>query len=114
MRPAVAEVVTIPPFAIDMANEVIHRHGREIRLRRKTFALLRYLLENRDRLLTKDELLDHVWRDTHVGEAVLKVNISQLRKIFRECRSLEIATAHGRGYRVRLDDAASASLPYAN
>jgi hypothetical protein len=49
-----------------------------------------------------------VWPDTHVGEAVLKVNMSQLRRAFRECRGLEIATVHGRGYRVRLDETAPA------
>lgn len=99
-----AKTIAIPPFTIDLASQVIHRGGREIRVRRKTFALLRYLLENRDRLLTKEEILDRVWPDTYVGDAVLKVTLSQLRKIFRECQGLEIATAHGRGYRVHLDE----------
>lgn len=104
------EAVSIPPFLVDLAGGVVLRHGREIRLRRKTFALLRYLLEHRDRLLTKDELLENVWHDAHVGDAVLKVTISQLRKTFRESRSLEISTTHGRGYHVRLDEASAAQV----
>jgi DNA-binding winged helix-turn-helix (wHTH) protein len=63
--------------------------------------VLRYLLEHADRLVTKDELLESVWRDTFVTPNVLTRAVAQLRRVLgddaREARYIE--TSRGAGYR---------------
>ena len=72
-----------------------------IKLRPKAFAVLSHLVGRPGQLVTKEELLNVVWPETFVGEAVLKVTIRQLREALDDdSRSpLFIETAHRRGYR---------------
>jgi Tol biopolymer transport system component/DNA-binding winged helix-turn-helix (wHTH) protein len=72
-----------------------------VSLEPKTFDVLRYLIEHRDRLVTKEELLDSVWADTFVTPNVLTRAVAQLRKALGddafEARIIE--TVSKRGYR---------------
>lgn len=72
-----------------------------IKLRPKAFALLNHLVRHPGQLVTKEELLNAVWPETFVGEAVLKVTIRQLRDALNDDPNspLFIETAHRRGYR---------------
>jgi DNA-binding winged helix-turn-helix (wHTH) protein len=72
--------VTFGPFRLDAGTESIWRAGQEIRLRPKTFAVLRYLAERPGLLITKDELLEAVWSDVAVGDAALTVCVGEIRK----------------------------------
>ncbi len=89
------------PFRLDAGTESIWRAGQEIRLRPKTFAVLRYLAERPGRLITKDELLEAVWSDVTVGDAALTVCVAEIRKALGdEARTPRvIETVHRRGYR---------------
>ena len=77
------------------------RAGQPVSLEPKTFDVLRYLLEHRDRLVTKEELLDSVWKDTFVTPNVLTRAVAQMRKALGddafEARYVE--TVAKRGYR---------------
>jgi non-specific serine/threonine protein kinase len=76
----------------------------------RAFDLLVALIENRDRVMTKDELLALVWPGLVVEENNLQVQVSTLRKIMG---GEAIATLPGRGYRFTLapDDGAVAATP---
>lgn len=88
-------------FRLDEANEVLLRGGEQIALRPKIFAVLKYLLNHPGQLITKQQLLDAVWPDAYVGDAVLKDSIRQLREALGDdVKSPQfIETAHRRGYR---------------
>ena len=70
--------------------------GKEAILKSRAFDVLLALIERRDRLVPKSELLDVVWPDTVVEENNLQVHISALRKVLGP---KAIATIPGRGYR---------------
>jgi DNA-binding winged helix-turn-helix (wHTH) protein len=72
-----------------------------VRLRPKAFAVLRYLVQRPNRLVTKAELLHAVWPDTHLGEVVLKVCVRELRAALgdRARAPRFIETVHARGHR---------------
>lgn len=72
-----------------------------IKLRPKAFAVLNHLVGHPGQLVTKEELLNVVWPETFVGEAVLKVTIRQLRDALDDDPKspVFIETAHRRGYR---------------
>ncbi|HET7745971.1 MAG TPA: winged helix-turn-helix domain-containing protein [Vicinamibacteria bacterium] len=86
---------------MDLRRVAVHRAGEPVPLEPKAFDVLRHLLENRDRLVTKDELLDAVWKDTFVTPNVLTRVVAQLRKGLgddaHEARYIE--TVAKRGYR---------------
>ena len=86
---------------MDMANECLWQGSHAIKLRPKAFAVLNHLLARPGRLVTKEELLNAVWPETFVGEAVLKVAIRQLREALDDDPKSPrfIETAHRRGYR---------------
>ncbi len=88
-------------FRLDENNEVLWDGAQAITLRPKAFAVLQYLLEHPGQLVTKQQLLDAVWPDTYVGDAVLKDIIRQIREALGdEAKSPQfIETAHRRGYR---------------
>ena len=93
--------IIFDPFYLDLANERLCRGAQAIKLRPKAFAVLAYLLRHPGQLVTKEELLNAVWQETFVGEAVLKVTIRQLREALDDDPKSPrfIETAHRRGYR---------------
>lgn len=70
--------------------------GDAVRLGSRAYDLLIYLVENRHRVVSKTEMLDHVWPDIAVEEANLAVHISALRKAIG---ADAVVTVPGRGYR---------------
>ena len=76
------------------------RFGSEVRsLPRKSFDLLRYLVSNSGRVVTKSELFAHLWEGEHVSGSVLPVNIRTIRRALGDEASEEILkTVRGRGY----------------
>jgi DNA-binding winged helix-turn-helix (wHTH) protein len=94
-------MLAFPPFLLDPMNELLWCGHTRIALKPRPFAVLRYLLERPQRLVTKQELLDHFWSDVHVGDAVLKTHMAEIRRVLgddiKSPRFIE--TAHRRGYR---------------
>ena len=95
------ELYEFGDVAVDLRRVEVRRAGEAVPLEPKSFDVLRHLLENRDRLVTKDELLDAVWKDTFVTPNVLTRAVAQLRKGLGddafEARYIE--TVAKRGYR---------------
>lgn len=96
-----ARDISFGPFRFDLADECLWRGAQPISLRPKAFAVLKLLVEHPGRLVTKQQVLDKIWPDTFIGDAVLKDNIRQLREALDDdARSPRyIETAHRRGYR---------------
>jgi len=95
------ELYEFGDVTVDLRRVEVRRAGEAVPLEPKAFDVLRHLLENRDRLVTKDELLDVVWKDTFVTPNVLTRAVAQLRKGLGddafEARYIE--TVAKRGYR---------------
>jgi two-component system alkaline phosphatase synthesis response regulator PhoP len=76
--------------------------GTEVRLTRKEFDLLRYLLEHRGEVVTRDRLLDEVWGyDQYPTTRTVDTHILRLRQKFEKDpeHPVFILTVHGQGYR---------------
>ena len=88
-------------FRLDSANEQLWHGRREIRLRRKTFEVLRYLVEHPAQLVTKEALLDAVWSQVAVSDSMPAICVRELRKALGDDDETRrfIETVHGRGYR---------------
>ena len=88
------------PFFLDAGKRRLLRNGEPVPLAPKVLETLLVLIENRDRVLTKDELLKQLWGDTVVEEGGLTRNISILRKTLGEKPDDHqyVVTLPGRGY----------------
>jgi Tol biopolymer transport system component/DNA-binding winged helix-turn-helix (wHTH) protein len=88
------------PFVLDPASRILLRDEQPVAITAKVFETLVNLVQNRGRLVTKDELLSTLWPDTIVEEANLAQNISTLRRVLNDNPKDHryIATIAGRGY----------------
>jgi TolB-like protein/DNA-binding winged helix-turn-helix (wHTH) protein/Flp pilus assembly protein TadD len=88
---------------IDSARYELRRAGAPVPLEPKVLDLLLHLVQQRERLVTKDELLRQVWPDVHVSESTLTRAVSLARAALGESASepRAIETVPGRGYRWR-------------
>src|SRR6516225_1290725 len=96
-----AQQYLFPPFCLDSANQQLWRGDTEVRLRRKTFEVLRHLIENRAQLVTKAALLDAVWPELAVSDSMPALCVTELRKALGDDAATPrfVETVHGRGYR---------------
>lgn len=67
-------------FTLDTRKGVLERDGAEIHLRHKTFHLLRFLVENHDRIVTKQELWERLWPDSAVTDDALVQCVKDIRR----------------------------------
>ena len=95
----------------------LRRSGRVVKIEPKVFDVLRFLIENRDRVISKLELLDGLWPNETVSDSVLPRCVAAARKAIGDDRASQrlIKTVHGRGYRFvgDLEDAPSDPAPSA-
>jgi len=101
MRQAAQSLFAFGPFHLDPAQRLLFRDAEVVSLTPKALDTLLVLVENRGRLLTKDELLERVWPGTFVEEVTLAKNISTLRKALGDAPGggEYIETHSKRGYR---------------
>ena len=86
-------------YTLDIARSLLRARDREVALRRKSFDLLRFLVENPDRLVTKDELLKAIWPNVVVTDESLTQCVSEVRQAIGDSKQTIIVTVPRRGYR---------------
>src|SRR5215510_2273009 len=86
-------------YTLDIARNSLRAADRDVPLRRKSFELLRYLLENPDRLVTKEEFLEAIWPNVTVTDEVLTQCVSEVRQAIGDSKQTIIVTVPRRGYR---------------
>ena len=92
---------------LDEDRHQVWRSDREITLSPTEFRLLRYLMLNPERVLSKQQILDHVWQyDFNGDDNVVETYISYLRRKVDVGREPLIRTVRGFGYTLRAESAA--------
>lgn len=89
-------------FHVDPVLFELRRGGERIPLEPQAFDVLTYLLENHDRVVAKEELMDAVWGGRFVTESAVTSRIKQVRKALGDSGTDQrvLRTVHGRGYHV--------------
>ena len=95
--------LAVGPLVMDVEKHQVTVRGRNVELTKKEFDLLRHLLENKDRVLTREALLDAVWGFDFVGETnSVDVYIRFLRSKLDDAFGLKlIHTVRGVGYVIK-------------
>src|SRR5258706_10273784 len=86
-------------YTLDIACGALRTADRDLQLRPKSFEVLRYLLENADRIVTKQELMKAVWPDVIVTDQVLAHCVSEVRQSIGDSKQTIVKTIPRRGYR---------------
>jgi TolB-like protein/DNA-binding winged helix-turn-helix (wHTH) protein/tetratricopeptide (TPR) repeat protein len=88
-------------FEINVARQELRRAGATVHIEPQVFDLLVHLIRNRDRIVSKDELIDVIWQGRIVSEATLSSRISAARRALGDSGNDQsfIRTLHKRGFR---------------
>jgi len=99
------DLFKIDNLTLSGKSKVIRRQGKEIYLTRREFSLLEYLLHNRGQIVSRQQLLEHVWDynadpfsnsiESHIASLRRKLNQNKNRNL--------IHTFNGRGYKLSLN-----------
>lgn len=92
--------VSFEGFELNSQKQVVIKNKKEIYLTRKEFILLEYLILNRGRIISRGELVDHVWdQEANIFSNTIETHILNLRrKIGKKNNKTIIKTYSGRGY----------------
>ncbi len=91
-------IISFQTLKIDLEARTVTRGDEEVKLSRKEWEILCFLLKHRGKIVSKDQILNYVWGETIVGEEVVRTYIKNLRKLLPE---ICIETYKGRGYRLK-------------
>jgi len=92
--------ISLGDLTLDLDSKSIYRGNDEIEVRNKEYDLFEYLVRNRERPISRCELLDHVWDyRQYVGSNTIDVHVNRLREKLQDSNIIE--TVHGVGYIVR-------------
>src|SRR5712691_1416755 len=92
------ELFRFEGFTLDVTRGCVRSGERALELRPKSFEVLRFLVENADRLLTKDEIIAAIWPEVIVTEDSLSRCISDVRLALSDAEQRIIKTVARRGY----------------
>ena len=101
-QPAVidATIEVTPDIKVDALAQKVFKNGEEVHLTAKEFSLLLYFLHNPNKILTQQQLYDHVFDFAEVQLSnTIEVHIKNLRKKLRTAFDLPLTTVRNAGYR---------------
>jgi DNA-binding response OmpR family regulator len=96
-------VFRVGEYEFDPLNLVLKNKASEKTLTQKEAEVLKMLYKNRDRVLKREEILNHVWgNDDYFMGRSMDVFISKLRKYLKDDPAIQIVNYHGVGFRLEL------------
>ncbi len=97
-------MLTIGEFTLDKESSRIYKNGKEIDLTRSEFLLLSYLMENADKIISKERLYEQVWGEySSICDNTIMVHIRHIREKIEDTPSTpkQLITIKGLGYKLK-------------
>ncbi len=102
-KTTISETLRVGDLELNLTERTVYRSDERVNLTLKEFALLEYFMRNKDRVISRDELLSHVWDFNYTSffSNSVDVHIKNLRKKIKDDNSQRlIETVRGVGYRL--------------
>jgi DNA-binding response OmpR family regulator len=98
-----SSTLRIGDLELDRLTQQVRRGGRRVELTAKEYSLLEYLMQNEDRVLSRNMIIEHVWDQSFDGVTnIVDVYVKHLRSKVDDGNSLKmIRTVRGTGYTIR-------------
>jgi DNA-binding winged helix-turn-helix (wHTH) protein len=92
-------IVLFDDLELDLSRVELRRSGVRVRVERQVFEVLAYLVDHRERVVTKEELMDSVWGGRFVSESAVTSRIKQVRQAVGDDGRTQrlVRTVHGHG-----------------
>lgn len=91
----------VADLELNYEKHQVFKAGKELYLTRKEFSLLNYLLQNKERVVTRGQLLEHVWDiNADPFSNTIEAHVLSLRKKIGDTRKRLIRSIPGRGYKI--------------
>lgn len=100
----VDNLYTCGPLTLDSSTYQVTLHNQPLTLSQKEFAILEHLIQNKDTIVTREQLLNHVWDFDYMGSSnIIDVYVNYLRKKLNNDETQLIETKRGLGYILKSD-----------
>jgi len=95
-------LLQVGTLTLEPLKRQVERSGKPIKLRRKEFDILEYLMRNRDKIVTRSMIMDNIWESgSSSWDSTINVHIKRIRdKVDRPYKRKYIKTAYGLGYTI--------------
>jgi DNA-binding response OmpR family regulator len=94
-------ILKLNGFEVNFSAQTIKRKNRDIYLTRKEFSLLEFLTSHRDTVVSRGQILEHVWEmSIDPFSNTIETHIMNLRKKLKDTRRTLITSIPGRGYKL--------------
>lgn len=95
-----AEKIDAKDFILNISKSTIEKDEKTIELTKNEYKILRFLVQNRDKIMSRDEIMKYLWDDeSFIDDNTLTVNITRLRNKLEEVGLKELLeTKRGQGY----------------
>ena len=100
--PVTDGLLEVGPVSRDVARHMVFVNGQKVAMPLKEFELLELLLENRNRVLTRAQIIDRVWGSNYFGDTkTLDVHVKRIRSKIEDdpARPVHLVTVRGLGYK---------------
>lgn len=99
----VSDKIDAKDFIINTSNSTIEKQGKVIELTKNEYKILKYLVQNREKIVSREEIMDCLWEtESFIDDNTLTVNITRLRNKLEELNLKELLeTRRGQGYILR-------------
>lgn len=96
------DVITLDDVTIDRENYTVYKKGKSVYFTRKEFMILEQIAEKPGRVITRSEIMEHVWKkDFNPFSNTIETHIRNIRKKIDSKTNKKIETLPGRGYRIK-------------
>ena len=94
------DVIDAKDFTLNISKNTIQRADKCIELTKNEFRILKYLVQNRDKIVTREDIMECLWEsEDFIGDSTLTVNITRVRNKLEELGLKELLeTKRGQGY----------------
>lgn len=94
------EKIDAKDFILNTAKSTIEKEGTSIELTKNEYKILKYFVQNREKIVSREEIMEHLWDDeSFIDDNTLTVNITRLRNKLSEIGLKElVVTKRGQGY----------------
>lgn len=97
----VNDIISLDTLALNIPAGQVTVDGKNIELTSKEYSLLEYLLRNQGRIVSREDILDHVWDNFYDAMSnVIDVHLKNIRKKLPKTYAQRITTIRGKGYRI--------------
>lgn len=113
MQKPAHQIYSFDEFTLDVTRGCLLRQTEEIKLRPKSFEVLKYLIENSGRLIGKDEIIEFVWQGMVVTDDSLVQCLKDIRHALNDKSQTYIKTVPRRGYILDMEVCENGAVIYA-